>query len=391
MSFAVSSSLPLEATACSSSNAPPGRMLQLDGIRGAAILSVLAWHWLPYPYLRYCPLGVIAVRVFFVLSGFLITGILLRSRQQIEAAEVEGAAGTAAPQRAWWSPLRQFYIRRTLRIFPLYYLVLAIILIGGVPAAREHCAWFLTYLSNFLGATQTGTGGSTAHFWSLAVEEQFYIVWPWVVLFARRKIIPWTIGAMLLVGPIWRFTTYAWTDGNYAAAATLPIGCLDSLGVGALLAWLADACRARPRLCERVALAMLCAGVPIFALGIYFYCQDNLHIGWVVLTDLGVALIAGWLIWRASRGIKGPLGWCLEFPPLIFLGTVSYCIYVVHPFIHNITPRMFQMIGLGVPRVRWHLSIDFAATMAIATASWFLFEKRLIRLGRTLAPDAKRV
>jgi peptidoglycan/LPS O-acetylase OafA/YrhL len=221
MSFAISTPLPLEAI--SGSRAPHGRMLQLDGLRGLAVLGVLAWHWIPW-YLAYCPLGVISVRVFFTLSGFLITGILLRARRDNERE-----------QGPWWAPVRHFYIRRVMRIFPLYYAVLAIILIGGVPAAREHFAWHMLYLSNVLQAKMNDIGGSTGHFWSLSVEEQFYLVWPWLVLFMPRKAIPWAIGVMLAAGPIFRFAVYYATSdasfdhGNYTAASNLPIACLDSL------------------------------------------------------------------------------------------------------------------------------------------------------------------
>src|SRR5215207_9994800 len=110
MSVAVATRLPLEAAGFAAPPPQSGRMLQLDGIRGLAVAGVMAWHWLPqYQYLRYCPLGMICVRVFFVLSGFLITGILLRARRQNEEMGLP-----------WHAPVKHFYIRRTLRIFPLY-------------------------------------------------------------------------------------------------------------------------------------------------------------------------------------------------------------------------------------------------------------------------------
>ncbi len=369
MSFAISSPLPLEAV--SGSRAPHGRMVQLDGIRGLAVLGVLAWHW-AQNYLRYCPLGIISVRVFFTLSGFLITGILLRARRENERS--------GGP---WWAPVRNFYIRRVMRIFPLYYAILAIILIGGVPAARQYFAWHLLYLSNFLQATRNELGGSTSHFWSLAVEEQFYLVWPWLVLFMPRRAIPWMIAAMLAIGPLYRLTIFATTD-NYSAAANLPFACLDSLGAGALLAW--AVARGSERWINLISQMCLVAGLPLLALGIFFYCQND-ELGWITITDLGVALTATWLIFRASRGFGGPIGRFLTFPPLIYLGTISYCVYILHPFIHNITPRVFGELHIALPRYRVQLAIDLAVTVGIATASWFLFERHLIRLGHVLTSD----
>jgi peptidoglycan/LPS O-acetylase OafA/YrhL len=353
-------------------------MLQLDGLRGLAVLGVLAWHWIPW-YLAYCPLGVISVRVFFTLSGFLITGILLRARRDNERM--------GGP---WWGPVRSFYIRRVMRIFPLYYAVLAVILIGGVPAAREHFAWHLLYLSNFLQAKMNDIGGSTGHFWSLAVEEQFYLVWPWLVLFMPRKAIPWAIGIMLAAGPIYRFSVYFATSdaqfdhGNYTAASNLPIACLDSLGAGALLAW--ATARRSAGFANRIGSICLAVGLPLLTLGIVFYCVD-MKLGWITVVDSGVALTTVWIISRAASGFGGPMGWFLTFPPLVYMGTISYCVYILHPFIHNITPLLFSKMHLGIPRYRLQLAIDMSVTVGMATASWYLFERHMIRLGRALTSE----
>jgi peptidoglycan/LPS O-acetylase OafA/YrhL len=124
-------------------------------------------------------------------------------------------------------------------------------------------------------------------------------------------------------------------------------------------------------------------GLPLLALGIGFYCVDN-KLAWITVTDTGVALTTVWIISRASTGFGGPAGWFLTFPPLVYMGTISYCVYILHPFIHNITPRVFEKLHLAIPRYRVVLTIDFSITVAMATASWFLFERHLIKLGRTL-------
>jgi peptidoglycan/LPS O-acetylase OafA/YrhL len=247
------------------------------------------------------------------------------------------------------------------------------------------------YLSNFLGARNNVLGGSTAHFWSLAVEEQFYLIWPWLVLFMPRRAIPWTIGVMLLVGPLYRFGMYYATSdalresANYPATTTLPIACLDSLGAGALLAW--GMARGSPQILRRITTTCLAIGLCALTLGIALYCRNSDGVGWITVTDLGVALTTVWIIAKASRGFGGPIGWCLTFPPLIYMGTISYCVYILHPFIHNITPLLFAKLHLGIPRYSVVLLIDFSVTVAMATASWFLFERHLIRLGRSLTPD----
>jgi peptidoglycan/LPS O-acetylase OafA/YrhL len=290
----------------------------------------------------------------------------------------------------WHAPVRHFYTRRFCRIFPLYYAVLAVIIIGGVPAAREHGLWHVAYLSNFLTAFGHNSGGSTAHFWSLAVEEQFYLLWPWLVLFLPMRWFPWLMGAMLVAGPLHRWIVFDVTD-NYAMATLLPVACFDSLGAGALLAWGREESRFHPQLRNTLTKACGWVGIPVLLLGLLAYNFDDLggHLGlaWTVLTDLGVALSTAWLISRASRGMTGPLGRLLEFRPLAYMGTISYCVYLIHPFVHNASGAIYRRLNVTAPPTFIHVAIDFAVTVGLATASWFWFERPLVRLGRTLTPD----
>src|SRR5208337_4189358 len=154
----------------------------LDGIRALAVIAVMIQHFDPGT-VRWIKLGHVGVRVFFVLSGFLITGILLQARQ---SAEIDGLSK--------WRVLRNFYARRFLRIFPIYYLVILVTWVAGIAEMRESVGWNLSYLSNFY-FYQRGTGNySVTHLWSLAVEEQFYLLWPLLILFLPRK---WLAGAIV--------------------------------------------------------------------------------------------------------------------------------------------------------------------------------------------------
>src|SRR5258706_538487 len=168
-----------------------GHIPALDGLRGVAILLVLVLHFAPYApglqaptvlldrlYLRVSGIGWTGVDLFFVLSGYLITGILYDTRGSKHY-------------------FRQFYARRFLRIFPLYYVALALFLIilpwphsfdSVIRELRGDAVWYWTYLYNMrVAATGFLPSSALGHFWSLAVEEQFYLIWPIVVLWLGRK------------------------------------------------------------------------------------------------------------------------------------------------------------------------------------------------------------
>ena len=144
------------------SDRPVGHMPQLDSLRAVAVAAVIVHHYIPGGW---GPGADIGVKLFFTLSGFLITGLLMRSRRAcIDGRQtLRGAIG-------------RFYTRRFLRIFPLYYLVIAIALVAGIPPTRDILGSLLSYTLNIHMARQGWYEANFAHFWSLAVEEQFYLV-----------------------------------------------------------------------------------------------------------------------------------------------------------------------------------------------------------------------
>ena len=161
----------------------------LDGLRGVAILLVVFYHF--FDFTNYFFWGWLGVDLFFVLSGFLITNILLRTLYQPDF-------------------LRNFYVRRILRIFPLYYFALILILVVlpffqslhlDLSYYQENQAWFWIYLQNWLFVFKPLHGSKLLlHFWSLAVEEQFYLIWPIIILLVRRpKTLLAIVGGFLLL------------------------------------------------------------------------------------------------------------------------------------------------------------------------------------------------
>ena len=144
---------------------------QLDGLRALAVGVVFLCHFWSGGKIA----AVLGVGLFFVLSGFLITRILLEERHR--AARLGTNCGTL---------LRQFYLRRSLRIFPVYYLALAVLLACNYCGCREIKYWLLTYTYTFRTAL-TNSGHGCEHFWSLCFEEQFYLVWPFIILYCPHR------------------------------------------------------------------------------------------------------------------------------------------------------------------------------------------------------------
>jgi peptidoglycan/LPS O-acetylase OafA/YrhL len=202
-------------------------MRQLDGLRALAVLAVLIEHYVPKTYgiARVIPWGTLGVQLFFVLSGFLITGILLKCR------EISGTF-----QHPFFS-LRQFYIRRFLRIFPLYYFVLCMVFLLNVANIRETIFWYMFYLCNIKFAIDGNWAGTLSHFWSLAVEEQFYLFWPFVILCSPRKILNHVVILAILVAPLIKWVMASRGMNDIAVAVLMPSN-LDALGSGSLLALL---------------------------------------------------------------------------------------------------------------------------------------------------------
>jgi peptidoglycan/LPS O-acetylase OafA/YrhL len=204
-------------------------MPQLDGLRAFAVGVVLVEHYIPDGDAvgSALPWGAFGVRLFFVLSGFLITGILYRCRLQLEARELSLRA-----------VLRSFFARRFIRLMPVYYVYL-FACVWMLPFGRPYLWAFALYLQNFLFALHPDVFAKLlAHFWSLAVEEQFYLTWPLVILLVPTRRLIAVLCAFIAVGPLFRVA------GLVAGFLPLQIDMMmpahfDTLGVGGLFAVLA--------------------------------------------------------------------------------------------------------------------------------------------------------
>jgi peptidoglycan/LPS O-acetylase OafA/YrhL len=352
----------------------PARYLpQLDSVRALAITAVVVYHFthMAIGDDRLGILGGLGVELFFVLSGFLITGILLRARY--------GAEANAFDKRG---VLKRFYIRRFLRIFPLYYFAIVIAIgfnLPGVPPAREVLGWLVTYTVN-IAACLHGAGSLAAfgHFWSLSVEEQFYLFWPWFVLFAPRKMLFPGVITMIALGPLYRWFGFGAGFGP-EALYHFTLSCLDSLGIGALLAMIHRSAINKEKF-ERILKGVALPVGLVASLALLLNNRWELGIPGVLAVTCYApahALVFAWLIHYASKGFTGRVGALLELTPVTYLGKISYGVYVYHPFIgYSMNYLLFSVAGAGSRTIAFLSPVlCIPIVLLVAAKSWEWLEK----------------
>lgn len=358
----------------------------LDGLRAIAFLFVLGVHT------DYFLFGWTGVLLFFVLSGFLITDILLRMKE------------TLAPQAFFY----KFYGRRILRIFPLYYFYLFLML--GVTAIfiayeyrynymllyQEQLPYGLLYIYNFFHAgAQYAESRFLTHFWSLSVEEQFYIVWPLVIFLTPREKLKTVFLAAILAGPLFRtLTGFIYNSGIfpflYPNAAVgvyvLPFSHIDAFAMGAYITRF-EIPKARLQL---IVMAIL---LPALGLGAEYYLRGQVEfvssLGYQYPLGNGLRHIWGYtlinytfllVIYCVVRE-KMWVNW-LEWPVLRYLGKISYGLYVYHFamtwFASRIVNDLLEIpFGEGKPLI---LLVTFALTVPLAALTYRWIEMPLLNL-----------
>ena len=326
-------------------------------------------HWMPPLYNRGMNWGASGVHFFFVLSGFLITGILLRCRNLQEQ-------GLQPPRRT----IRQFYARRFLRIFPLYYAVLIpVFLFMSFDTGTKIS--LLTYTYNLYAGLTGKLGSSVTHFWSLAVEEQFYIFWPVIILLTPKRALPAALIATTAIGPIARTLFLCFGDLGNGGMVMTP-SCLDSLGGGALAAFAVQRWGLERVLANRWFRLLGFVGLVFFMAGIFLKlstARGDQPAVWQVLVMSTRAPLFIWVVLRAARGFRGPLGKLLASRVMNYLGRISYGLYVYHPFVYLLLVKKLHIRGLH-PVVGF--AIAMVATVMVADLSWRLLETPINRLKR---------
>ncbi|AOJ06457.1 acyltransferase family protein [Burkholderia mayonis] len=355
----------------------------LDGLRAVAVTLVFLSH---RAHFGAVDVGQIGVWTFFLISGFLIVGELHRSRLAIER-------GTSCRRYAFWL----FAGKRALRILPVYYLLLAALAIAhrhvyqhGVDLGLR---WHAVFLSDYwIGAVKDGWPGSTSHFWSLAVEQQFYLIAPLVLLATRASrhlaycaaavALAAIAHALLYLQHASPVLIYAFSPWNFALIALGGIGGILHSGgvaapkgaVGTLVLW---AGAAGVAFCATLAmwaapLSATAGGLADVALGV----------------SLGILLF--WIVSRPEH----PAVALLEWAPIAYLGTISYGFYLFHNLIPEhlgVMPGLYER--LHVPHSLRELLpeiLQFLLSVLLAHLSWQYLEKRVLDYKKPLETALRR-
>ncbi len=349
---------------------------QFDGLRAIAVLTVMLDHFgadIPdFPLPDSVHLGATGVRLFLVLSGYFITASLCRTRDCIDADQVK--ARTA---------LGVFYRRRFLRILPAYGLFAVVGLALNVGAMREHAGWLLTGTVNWLIAWRDQWPLAISHLWSICVQEQFYLVWPFVILFLPRRWILHAIVTAAIAGIAFRIGCVL-LSAPLISRWVLPFGSLDSLGAGALLGWWGGRL-----LSNRTRWPVAIGCVLMLSAAAYLRNGDATRLVSVLVEPLeACALVL--LVARTVTGFNGWIGRLLTLRGLVYAGQISYGLYIYHILISVLVDRWLPEPGrwlIDVPAMR--LLTLSAATLLAAVLSWRLIEQPINRL-RGASPRLSR-
>lgn len=357
------------------------RIPQLDGVRGLAILMVLVWHYYvctPAPptaintHLKiFLSLAWTGVDLFFVLSGFLIGGILMDHREDDDYFKV-------------------FYVRRVCRIFPLYFLLLIAgaiyVKITGESASAPLPFWpYPFFLQSIFIATRGALGsfwlGGT---WSLAIEEQFYLIFPFLVRVCKSRLLPHLFVIMVLLAPVCRIVLWSMSHPpGLASFALLPCR-MDQLALGALGAWMIRQPAMREWLEARSGWLLT-----YLALSAAAFIALSLR-QWALLSDVMASFGHTWMglvyllvILLGVTSQDARVLACYKFAPLRALGKLSYFIYLFHPIVAR---EVYVLLRHGEPQLYSAMdclatALAFGITLLLASLSWALIEKPIIEIG----------
>ncbi|MEY2555499.1 MAG: hypothetical protein QOF93_643 [Verrucomicrobiota bacterium] len=340
---------------------------QFDGLRALAVLTVMIDHFsadVPnFPLPDWIHLGATGVRLFLVLSGYFITASLRRARDRMENSEL--SAGKT---------IRAFYWRRLLRIGPAYFVFAGVALLLDFGSIRHTWPWVFTGTVNWLIAWQDRWPLTISHLWSICVQEQFYLLWPLLILLLPRR---WMLSAIIAVA----FAGIAFRIGCVTFSApiiarwVLPFGSLDSLAAGAALGWCGGRLKASR---GGWVLAWLC--LSMLTVAAVLRNSDPTKLKSVLVEPLEACAFVI-LVARTATGFDGNIARFLSNPGLVFAGRISYGLYIYHILVALVFNRWLPSqtrFLITIPSLR--LVVFGIVTLFIAALSWRFLEQPINRL-----------
>lgn len=366
-----------------------GHIPELDGLRAFGITMVIVAHMWPYPHGTHreiwnlLHLSWILMDCFFVLSGFLIAGILVDSRSRSDY-------------------YRSFYTRRALRILPIYYVLIAVLtwgtifhgigdLYGGNIALHKWASpwWYFVYLGNvppaMTGTTPIAARGAFGPLWSLQIEEQFYLLFPILVHRLRLQTLARILLGLVCISPLLRIALY-WLYPANTLVQYVSLPCrMEGLALGSLIAirfrmgpW--DLSKRKLTL---VAIALIAITCVASAWGGYVSTGPfNRTIGFLI-SPIACSSVLLWLIrFRGSQ-----LTACMRLPLLQHLAKISYAAYLLHWPIGTALVPISVALGIGALGHGYLKVVTvFMLTIILSSLSWRFFEGPLCRLKERLSP-----
>jgi peptidoglycan/LPS O-acetylase OafA/YrhL len=343
-------------------------IIGLNGIRAIAVFFVIISHRFPENHiLQSFPLGKYGVDVFFVLSGFLISRGLFF---QLNSKENDFLSKSKI--------LKNFFINRSLRIFPIYYLLLLFLfLTKGIIGNnfKENILWYVFYGTNYLNYIQNKWFGSLAHLWSLSVEEQYYILFPLLLVFVFRKKILLFLVLLIVIGTVYPF----FVDGN---SGILTLSCINAFGIGGLFAYIEVY---KKHFIFSFYKFSLFLSIPILILLVVHnlfdtipYFSERLAISIIAIHIIALCLL------KPNSFVVNKI---LNNKFLNFVGIISYGVYLYHNFLPKYWGFISLKLNIGSNNGQFsyiEFLLQTAFIILLSYLSWIIIEKPILKLKKKI-------
>jgi peptidoglycan/LPS O-acetylase OafA/YrhL len=341
---------------------------QLDTLRAIAAVGVINLHWLNGVYPSLFGLsqnfdwgyGKYGVQLFFVLSGFLITEILMKQ---------------FAERSQWSKVLKTFFIRRILRLVPIYYLFLILLLLLKDQFVIDNLIWFITYTANYQFYLSGGLVDVWSnHLWTLSIEEQFYIIFPFILLIFKTKRRLYLLPLFFILTAL-IFKLNIEYEHKYSFLLWAQI---DSLGIGVLLAIIKNRIIPIYDFLTSISGKIIMLLFLVFSILTYQNLSSDIFSN--LIFNICLMLFLGLLVVNTVKGFSGWIGRLLELKAFNHLGKISYGLYLYHKVIPLILLIIMNRFNIHFNNVFSYFLINFTMLVIVSNLSWYIIEKPILNL-----------